>query len=206
MRPTSASSWTPRAARRGPPPPRPHRLMVCGARPAATRASPVTPTFQPCADVESARGRKNEATVSTDLRRELPERRLRPPHRPPTRGRRAGGAGAGGAALGQVPPPPLRPPRCPPAAPLARQSRWRPHPRTRSPLHHRQPPVCSTHRPDPARHARQPSSDRSRAFLVAGLLYLLSSAESGPPRGATIDAYGGPGALPAPRGRPRARQ
>ena len=204
MRPTSTSSSPFAAARRGPSSPRARRLTICGARPAATRASPVTPTFQPCADVESARGRKNEATVSTDLRRELPERRLRPPHRPPTRGRRAGGAGGG--ALGQVPPPPLRPPRCPPAEPLARQSRWRPHPRTRSPLHHRQPPVCSTHRPDPARHTRQPSSDRSRAFLVAGLLHLLSSAESGPPRGATIDAYGGPGALPAPRGRPRARQ
>ena len=148
MRPTSASTLTPRAARRGPSPLRPRRLMLCGARPASTRASPVTPTFQPRADVESARCRQNEVTVSTVFRRGLPEQRLRPPHRPPTRGRRAGGAG--GAALGQVPPPPLRPPRCPPAAPLARQSRWRPHPRTRSSLHHRQPPVCSTYRPDPS--------------------------------------------------------
>ena len=202
MRPTSTSSSPFAAARRGPSSPRARRLMLCGARPAATRASPVTPTFQPRADVESARGRQNEATVSTILRRGLPERRVRPPHRPTTRGRRAGGAG--GAALGQVPPPPLRPPRCPPAAPLARQSRWRPHPRTRSPLHHRQPPVCSTHRPDPARHARRPSPDRPRALLVAGLLHLLSSAESGPPRGAICDADGGSGAFPSLRGRPRA--
>ena len=88
---------------------------------------------------------------------------------------------------------------------LARRSSGRPHPRTRLPPHHYQSPAHFMHRPNPARRARQPSAYRPRALLAAGLLPLLSSAESGPPRGATIDADGGSGALPAPRGRPRAR-
>ena len=85
---------------------------------------------------------------------------------------------------------------------LARRSSGRPLPRTRLPPHHHQSPAHCMHRPNPARRARQPSADRPRALLAAGLLPLLSSAESGPPRGATIDADGGSGALPAPEAGP----
>lgn len=60
-------------------------------------------------------------------------------------------------------------PASPRTAPLTRRSSGRPHPRTRLPRHHRQPPVHSTHRPYPPRHARRPSADRQRAVLVAGL-------------------------------------
>ena len=171
MRPTSASSWTPRAARRGPSPPRPRRLMVSGARPAAPRASPVTLTFQPLADVESARARQNKATMSTDLRRGLPEQRLGPPHRPPTRGRRAGGAAGaafwpGATTPSQAPSPPARRTPRPPIE-LAAAS---PHPFPPAP-----PPTARLlHAPSRSRSPRPPALTRPPASAPRGRFAALA--------------------------------
>ena len=171
MRPTSASSWTPRAARRGPSPPRPRRLMVCGARPAAPRASPVTLTFQPLADVESARARQNKATMSTDLRRGLPEQRLGPPHRPPTRGRRAGGAAGaafwpGATTPSQAPSPPARRTPRPPIEMAAAS----PHPFPPAPL----PTARLLHAPPRSRSPRPPALLRPLASVPRGRFAALA--------------------------------